>query len=129
MSIESRMSLRDIVGGLADDAGSLVRGEIALARSELEQKTNRLVAGLISLVGAMLLAYAGLVVVLIAAAQALALVIPAWAASLIVGGVILAIGVFMAMSARKALSPSEMVPQRTVDNVRADVRTVREHAA
>ncbi len=54
----------------------------------------------------MMLAYAGLVIVLIAAAQALARVIPDWAASLIVGVIVLVIGTILAIAARRALSPS-----------------------
>jgi uncharacterized membrane protein YqjE len=126
--IPAQSSLRDIVGGLANDAGNLVRGEVALARAELEQKTTRLVSGLVSLFGAMLLAFAGLIIVLLAAAQALAYVMPRWAALLIVGAIVLAIGVAMALAARNALSPSGMVPARTVDNLRTDAEVVKEHA-
>ena len=126
MNIESRTSLRDLVGEVADDARDLVRGEIALARSEVEQKVERVITGIVSIVGAMLLAYAGLIIVLIAAAQALARSIPDWAASLIIGGVVLLIGLVMALVARKALSPSGMVPERTIRNVQADARVVEE---
>ena len=126
MHIESRASLRDLVGEVADDARDLVRGEIALARAEVEQKVERVVTGVISLVGAMLLAYAGLIIVLIAAAQALARSVPDWAASLIIGSVVLVIGMVMALIARKALAPSAMLPKRTIRNVQADARVAKE---
>lgn len=129
MAYEQRMSLRELVGGVAEDARDLVRGEVALARAEVEQKVDRVTAGVISLFGAMMLAYAGLVIVLIAAAQALARVIPDWAASLIVGVIVLVIGTILAIAARRALSPSGMVPDRTVRNVEADARVIKESAA
>jgi hypothetical protein len=129
VNIESRTSLRDLVGEVADDARVLVRGEIALARSEFEHKVERVVTGVVSLVGAMLLAYAGLIIVLIAAAQALARSVPDWAASLIIGGVVLVIGLVMALIARRALSPSAMVPERTIRNVQADARVAKEHVS
>lgn len=129
MSIEQRLSLRELVGGVAEDARDLVRGEVALARAEMEQKVDRITAGVISLFGAMMLAYAGLVIVLFAAAQALARVVPDWAASLIVGAIVLLIGTLLAGAARKALSPSGMIPDRTVRNVEADARVIKEHAA
>ena len=75
-------SLRDLIWGIAGDASDLVRGEMALSRAEAEQKLDRVTAGLISLFGAMLLAFAGLVIMLIGGAQALALVLSNWAASL-----------------------------------------------
>lgn len=129
MTIEQRMSFRELVGGVAEDARDLVRGEVALARAEMEQKVDRLTAGVISLFGAMMLAYVGLIIVLIAAAQALARVMPDWAASLIVGVVVLLIGTILAGAARKALSPSGMVPARTMRSVEADARVIKEHVA
>jgi hypothetical protein len=129
MIVEQRMSLRELVGGMAEDARDLVRGEVALARAEMEQKVDRVTAGVISLFGAMMLAYSGLIIVLIAAAQALTRVVPDWAASLIVGTIVLLIGTILAGMARKALSPSGMVPHRTIRNVEADARVIKEHTA
>jgi hypothetical protein len=126
MTIEQRLSLRALVGDVADDARELVRCGIALARAEVDQKVDRITAGVISLFGAMMLAYAGLVIVLIAAAQALTRVIPDWAASLVVGVIVLLIGTVLAGAARKALSPSGMVPNRTIRNVEADARVIKE---
>jgi hypothetical protein len=128
LNTEHKMSLRDLVSDVADDARDLVRGEVALVRAEMEQKIDRSIAGLASLFGAMMLAFAGLVIVLLAAAQGLARIMPDWAASLIVGVVVLVIGGIMAIMARKALSPSAMVPDRTIRNVGADARAMKEHA-
>ena len=126
---EARNSLRELVWSVTGDASDLVRGEIALARAEAEQKMDRVTTGLISLFGAMMLAYAGLVIVLIAGAQALARVLPDWAASLIVGSVVFLMGGVLALLARRALSPTAMVPRRTIRNIQADTRVIREHAA
>jgi hypothetical protein len=129
MSIQQRLSFRELVGDVAEDARDLIRGEVALVRAELEQKTDRVTAGLISLFGAMMLAYAGLVIVLLAAAAWLAHVMPVWAADLVVGAVVLTIGVVLAGAARKALSPTQLVPDRTISNVEADARVIRENAS
>ena len=123
------MSLREVVGGVANDAATLLRGEVRLARAEFDQKTNRLVAGLVSLLGAMFLAYAGLIVVLMGVAQALALIIPSSAALVVIGFLVLGIGAAMALAARKALQPSELMPERTAQNLQADAQEVKEHAA
>lgn len=128
MGVDTRTSLRDLVGDVADDARDLVRGEIALARAEMDRKLDRVLTGVISLLGAAMLAVAGLIIVLIAAAQALAKTMPDWAASLIVGGIVLLIGCILIVTARRALAPSSMFPQRTVDNIRADARVAKESA-
>jgi type II secretory pathway component PulF len=122
-----RSSLRELLWSVAGDASDLVRGEIALSRAELEQKIDRLIAGVVSLFGAMMLVYAGLVIVLIGGALALSRVVPDWAAYLIVGGVVLVIGVALAFLARRAFSPPTMVPYRTIRNVQADARVIKEH--
>jgi hypothetical protein len=126
MNGESHMSLRDLIGDVAGDARDLLRGEVALARAEMDRKLDRVIAGVISVFGAMMLVFVGLIIVLMAAAQALARVLPDWAASLIVGGIVLLIGVAMVGVARRALAPSGMVPQRTIRNVQADARVARE---
>lgn len=126
---ETRPTIKELISGVAGDARDLVRGEIALSRAEAEQKIDRVTTGVISLFGAMMLAFAGLVIVLFAGAQGLARVLPDWAATLIVGGVVLIIGLALVFVARRALAPSGMVPHRTIRNIEADARVIREHAA
>jgi Protein of unknown function (DUF1469). len=70
-------SLGEIVGDLATDVQDLVKGEIALARAEIEQKLHRLIGALLWVLGGALVGFAGLVVLLQGGAAALALRIPA----------------------------------------------------
>ena len=120
-------TLSETVGGLAGDVQDLVRGEIALARAELDQKLHRVLTALVWLVGGALLGFAGLVVVLIGVAAALALIVPAWAASLIVGFVIVAFGGLFAKSGLAMLSLKSLAPDRTVANLEKDANLVKEH--
>jgi len=89
-------SLGEIVGGLASDVQELVKGEIALARAEMEQKLHRLLGALLWVLGGALVGFAGLVVLLQGGAAALALRMPAWAALAIVGVVIVIVGAALA---------------------------------
>ncbi|MBV9749512.1 MAG: phage holin family protein [Acetobacteraceae bacterium] len=120
-------SLGEIVGGLATDIQDLVRGEIALARAELDQKLDRVIMAAIWLLGGALVAFAGLVVVLQGAAAALALVLPTWAASLIIGVVIVIIGALFARSGLAMLSLRTLTPDRTAASLQKDARIVKEH--
>jgi hypothetical protein len=115
------------VGGLATDVQDLVRGEIALARSELDQKLQRVILAAIWLVGGALVGFAGLVVVLQGVAAALALVSPAWAASLIVGVIIIVVGGLFAKSGLKMLALKTLIPDRTAASLQKDARMVKEH--
>ncbi len=121
-------SLGEVVGGLAGDVQDLVRGEIKLARAELDQKFHRVLIAAIWLLGGALLAFAGLVVVLQGVAFALAIVLPAWAASLIVGVVIVVIGGLFARSGLAMLSLKALTPERAAANLGKDAQMIKERS-
>ena len=120
-------SLGEIVGGLANDVQDLVRGEIALARAELEQKLHRLLGALLWVLGGSLVGFAGLVVLLQGGAAALALRMPAWAALAIVGVVIIIIGAVLARLGLGMLTLKTLAPERTAANLQKDARMMKEH--
>ena len=88
--------LGKLLGNVATDIQDLVRGEVRLARLELDQKLDRVIMAAIWLLGGALVAFAGVVVILEGGAAALALVLPQWAASVIVGLAIVIIGALFA---------------------------------
>ena len=120
-------SLGEIIGGLATDIQDLVRGEIALARSELDQKFERVTAAALWLIGGALFAFAGLVVFAQGIAWALALVLPVWAAFLVIGVVIIIAGAIVARSGLAMLSLKSLTPDRTTASLQKDARVVKEH--
>ncbi len=120
-------TLREIVADVAQDAQRIVRGELALARVELDRKLRQIVVALIWVVGGMFVGFAGLIVLLTALVDALAHVMPVWAASIIVGLVIIAIAGGLAFAGLRMLSLSNLTPERVTRNVRQDARLVKEH--
>jgi uncharacterized membrane protein YqjE len=120
-------SLGEIVGGLAGDMQDLVKGEIALARAELDQKLHRLLGALVWVLGGSLVGFAGLVVLLQVGAAALALRIPAWAALAIVGVVIIVVGALLARLGFGMLTLKALAPERTAANLQKDARMMKEH--
>jgi uncharacterized membrane protein YqjE len=120
-------SLGEIVGGLANDVQDLVKGEIALARAELEQKLHRLLGALLWVLGGSLVGFAGLVVLLQGGAAALAMRIPAWAALATVGVVIIIIGAALARLGFGMLTLKTLAPERTAANLQKDARMMKEH--
>ena len=120
-------SLGEIVGGLANDVQDLVKGEIALARAELEQKLHRLLGALLWVLGGSLVGFAGLVVLLQGGAAALAMRIPAWAALAIVGVLIIIIGAALARLGFGMLTLKTLAPERTAANLQKDARMMKEH--
>lgn len=120
-------SLGEIVGGVATDIQDLVRGEIALARAEIDQKLQRVTGAIVPLAGGALLALAGLVVFVQGIAAALALVLPVWAAALIIGAVVIIVGALLARSGLAMLSVNSLAPDRTAASLQKDARIVKEH--
>jgi hypothetical protein len=120
-------SLGEIAGGLAGDVQDLVKGELALARAEFDQKLHGLIAGAISVIGGALVAFAGLVVLLEGGAAILARWVPAWASLLIVGAVIIIVGGLIARAGLAALTLRNLTPNKTASSLSKDARLVKEH--
>jgi uncharacterized membrane protein YqjE len=124
---EGLQGVGELLGSVATDLQDLVRGEVRLARSELDQKLDRVMVAAVWLLGGALVGFAGLVVVLEGGAAALATVLPQWAASVIVGVVIVVLGTLLARSGLAMLSLKDLAPDRTVANLDKDARVVKEH--
>ncbi len=113
--------LQDIVGNIQD----IVRSEVRLAKSELRDEFVKvkaaaplLVAGAVGgLLAAFFLAWA--------AFAALSLVLPMWAAALIVSGVLGLVGGLMASAGVKALQKVNP-PQHTIASVKENVQWVKQ---
>jgi hypothetical protein len=104
----------------------LVRQELALASNELDAKLDRAKkeVGVIATGGAVL--YAGVLTLVGALVLLLGTVIALWLAASIVGAVVTTVG--FAMARRSRPSASELVPTRTIASVKQDVRTFTEAA-
>jgi len=119
-------SLGELFGQLAQDTGSLVRQEVQLAKVEITNKvtTAGRNVGFIAAGGA--LALAGFLVLLAAAVAGLGVVIPVWAAALIVGVVVMGIGYALMMKGMGALHQLDPIPERTVQTMKDNQAWVKE---
>lgn len=119
--------LRALFSELASDFSTLFRQEVALARAETSEKVAQARTGVVWLAAGGVIAFASLIILLMAAVYGLSEVMhPGWAA-LIVGGVALLIGLIAIASGRSHLKAKNMVPRRTTESLRrdADVATRR----
>ncbi|CAL9413474.1 hypothetical protein SUDANB108_01708 [Streptomyces sp. enrichment culture] len=122
-------SVGELVGQAAEQLSRLVRQEVALAKEELAEKGRRAGrgGGLLGAAGAV--AYAGFLAMAGAGAAALSLVVPVWAAALIVMGVLFVIAAVLAAMGRGQLRrAAPPTPERAIDSVKADVEEIRERA-
>jgi len=77
------------------------------------------------LAGALIL-HAGFLVLLAAAVLGLSIVVPPWAAALIVGGVVFLIGLAVVFKGRRDIKADKLVPDRTLRSLRDDAEWARE---
>jgi len=119
----------ELVKQLGEQVSRLVRQELQLARLEVVQKGKRAGIGAGMLGGAGLVALYAVAALLAAIAAALALAVPAWAATLIVGVLLLGVAAGLAVRGRKQVGQAAPpVPERAADSVKADIREIKERA-
>ncbi|MCB1882376.1 MAG: phage holin family protein [Geminicoccaceae bacterium] len=120
-------STSQLLSDLGSDLGNLVRGEIALARAEVQEGLTKMATGAVEIVGAMFLAFVALIILLEALVAALAVWMPAWLAALIVGGTIALVALFMAYRGQANLRKASLLPRRAARHTQADVEMAKEH--
>jgi len=121
------------VGELVQQASQqlteLVRGEMKLAQAEMKEKGKRYgkSGGLFG--GASLAGFLMLQALVASVIAAMALLLPVWAAALIVTAVLGAIAAVLALSGKKQVGKaSPPTPQSTIENVKADVAEIKRSA-
>jgi hypothetical protein len=124
---EAGPSLGTVIGGILHDLKDLLQGEMKLARIEFNQKIRKVILGVVFIVGSALVAVVGLIVFLLGVAAALALVLPVWAALLIVGAASLMGAAVFARAGVAILSLKALASNRTWPSLQKDARFIREH--
>lgn len=119
-----------LVHDLSVQIPELVRSELRLAQAELAQKGKRagIGAGLFGAAG--LLAFFGAASLVAAVVLALALVLPAWAAGLVVAVLLLAAAGVAALRGKSQVTEATPAkPERAVAGLKEDIKTVKGHRA
>ncbi|MCB8954959.1 MAG: phage holin family protein [Nocardioides sp.] len=115
-----------IVHRLAEQIPELVRSEMRLAQAELTEKGKRAGVGIGMFSAAGLLAFFGAAVLIATAVVALDLVLPLWAAGLIVAVVLLVCALGVALRGRNELQQATpAAPEHAIAGVKQDIATVR----
>jgi len=121
-----KRSLAQLLADLPEQLSELVHREIELIKTELLEKLRALGtgAGLFLAAIAVLLFMVG--VLLTAAVLALSLVMPGWAAALVVAGVLLIVAAILALLGYRAIKPGiPPVPTESIDSLQRDYRAIR----
>ena len=124
--VKAERSLATLLSDLASETVELFRQELALFKTELSEKLSRAGVGAAALAAAALIAFSGWLFLLLAAVYALAIVVPPWAAALIVGVLVLAIAGALAFYGKSRLRADALTPERTLRSLREDQAWIKE---
>lgn len=111
--------VRDIIGNVQE----MVRSEVRLAKAELREELAKTLSGVKMLGTAAVAGLFALGFVLVTVTQLLAMVMPAWAATLVMGVVL---GVVAGVTFGKGRSQLKMpTPEKTIENVKENVQWMK----
>jgi hypothetical protein len=116
----SRQGLQELLRSIGTDLSLLIRQQVALAKEELRGIAAEKATGGALLAAAAVFALFVLGFASLAGAAALDLVLPRWAALLIVAGVYLVLAVIAVLIGRNALA-APATPERTKQTVKEDL--------
>lgn len=127
--VRDEHTVGELVGQATEQISRLARQEVALAKEELAEKGRRAGVGGGMLGAAGAFGYAGLLALSATGIVALDLVLPLWAAALIITGVLFVIAGVLALAGRGQLRrATPPKPERTLGSVKADMEEIKERA-
>jgi hypothetical protein len=116
----ARQGLQELLRSIGTDLSLLIRQQVALAKEEMRGIAGEKATGGALLAAAAVFALFVLGFASLAGAAALDLVLPRWAALLIVAGVYLVLAVIAVLIGRNALA-APATPERTKQTVKEDL--------
>jgi hypothetical protein len=124
-------SLIALFSDLFRETSTLVHQEAQLAKAEISEKVSEFGKGIAAIAIGGAIIFAGFIVLLFAASNGLALLLPPehadWLAPLIVGLAVMVLGFIALAMGKHELSSSNLKPSRTIDSLRHDTELVKEH--
>lgn len=127
--LDEHRSLGELLTELSQQTTTLLRKEVALAKSEASESMSKVTSGIASLVISAVVLLAGLMLLLNALVFGLADIwteLELWHSFLIVGAIVAIIGLILYQKGKSNLSSDSLAPSRTIESVQRDKTTVQE---
>jgi uncharacterized membrane protein YqjE len=116
--------LKDIVGNMQE----IVRSEVRLAKSELRNEATKTKSAAVAMAIGAVMAVFALLFLLWTVVDALAMVLPQWAAPLIVSVTLAIIAVVAFSVGRSRFKQVHPAPERTIESVKENVEWLKHQA-
>ncbi len=125
---EDARNVGSLLSQLGQDVGSLVTTEVHLAKAEISESLDDARKGVISLVTAAVVLFAGILILLNGVARTLSAMtnMQAWVSFLVVGGIVSVIGAILLATGKSKLSADNLALNRTQQSLRKDQQVAKE---
>ena len=118
---------------LVVETSTLVHQEAQLAKAEMSEKVSEVGKGAAAIAIGGAVIFAGFIILLIAASNGLALMLPEehanWLAPLIIGLAVMVVDFIALGIGKHELSSSNLQPSRTMESLRRDSQLLKEHVS
>jgi len=122
-------SIGELFGELTREMSTLVRQEVGLAKVEMGRKASEVGRDIGYLAAGAAVAYAGFLAIIAALVIIVAHVLPWWAAALLVGLVVAAIGGYLVWQGMEHLKRANLAPSQTLETLKEDAQWAKDQAS
>jgi uncharacterized membrane protein YqjE len=113
-------SIGTLITGLIEDLQGLLRGEIALAKTELKEDVSSVGQALVLVVAGAIVGLTGFIFLMLGVTYLLNKSVEMWLAAGIVGTALLVVAGVVAVMGKMKLSGSTLKPRQTIDSLKED---------
>jgi uncharacterized membrane protein YqjE len=119
-------SFSDLLQDIIRNVQEIVRSEVRLAKTEIREEAAKTKASLVLLGAGALTGFLAILFLLLMIASALALVMPNWAAALVVGAALAVAAGVMLMGGVKSFQRIHPAPERTVQTIKENIEWAKQ---
>ena len=120
-------SLSDVFQDIIRNVQEIVRSEVRLAKTEIREEAAKAKSSTLLLGAGVVTAIFAMLFLLLMIVYALALVMPSWAAALIVGAVLAVVASVMLTAGIRRFKQIHPTPERTVETIKENVEWAKQH--
>lgn len=124
--VKQERPLTELVSDLSEKSGLLLKQEIQLAKTEVDEKIDRIKADVAAIAVGAAVAYLGAAALVAAMIIGLSHVMPAWLSALLVGAAISITGYVMVNRGNRGVQEESAALEKTTSSIKKDIRMVKE---
>jgi uncharacterized membrane protein YqjE len=120
-------SIPDVLQDIIRNVQEIVRSEVRLAKTEIREELDKARSSTLLLGAGAATAMFAVLFLLLTVVYALALVMPEWAAAMLVGAALAAVAIVLFAVGLKRFKQIHPTPARTVETIKENVEWARQH--